>query len=523
MRARPALPAARLLIPALAIAALAAMPVVYLVVRALGVDVQSVQLLLRPQTIELFVASLGLAFTVGIGAIAIGVPLAWLTARTDLPGRRLWTIATAIPLAIPSYVIAFAFVAAAGPRGALSDVLRQAGLPALPSIYGFAGAAIVLTLATYPYVLIATRAALLRSDPQIEEASRALGDAPLTTFRNVTLPIIVPAIAGGALLAILYTLADFGAVAILQFDSFARAIYVQYRASFDRSLAALLALTLVGVTFLVAWIEWRIRSRRPQVGYAPRRPPRQVPLGRWRWLAVLFCAAVTTLGLAIPAATIFVWLVRGVIQGEPVRILLDAGGNSLLAGGLAAGAAAVMALPIAFLLVRHPGRLAAFIEGLAYSAYAVPGIVLALATVFFVLNVAPLAYQTLLVLVLAYAIRFLPQAIGPARTSLSHVSTGVVEAARTLGDSPARAFRSITLPLLRPGIVAGMALVFLTTVKELPLTLLLGPTGFGTLATAVWGAATEGFYARAAAPAALLMLLSALTVGVLFRAEEPGS
>jgi len=515
------MPPAWLLLPALAIGALAALPVVYLIVRALGVDAAAIGLIARPRTVELFVASVGLALTVGAGAIAIGVPLAWLTARTDLPGRRLWTIVTAVPLAIPSYVMAFAFVAAVGPRGAISDLLRQAGLSGLPSVYGFAGAAIVLTLATYPYVLLTTRTALVRSDPAIEEASRALGDGALTTFRRVTLPIIAPAIASGALLAVLYALADFGAVAILQFDSFARAIYIQYRSSFDRSLAALLALMLVAVTFAVSAIEWRIRSRRPTVRNAPRRPPRPIPLGRWRWPAVVFCATVTFFGLVIPAATIAVWLTRGLGQGEPVSALIDSGANSVIAGSLAALVAAVLALPVAFLLVRHPGRFTAWIESLVYSAYAVPGIVLALATVFFVLNVAPVAYQTLFVLVLAYAVRFLPQAIGPARTSLGQVSSGLVEAARTLGDNPAGAFRSITLPLLRPGIVAGLALVFLTTVKELPLTLLLGPTGFETLATQIWGAATEGFYARAAVPAALLMLLSAVTVGVLFRAEEP--
>jgi iron(III) transport system permease protein len=151
----------------------------------------------------------------------------------------------------------------------------------------------------------------------------------------------------------------------------------------------------------------------------------------------------------------------------------------------------------------------------------VPGIVLALATVVFVLNVTPILYQSLLVLVLAYAVRFLPQAVGPARTSLLQVGPRLIEAARTLGRSQSGAFRSITLPLLRPGLIAGMALVFLTTVKELPITLLVGPTGFETLATAIWGAATEGFYARAAAPAATLMLLSGATVALLFKMEEP--
>lgn len=517
---RISLPPARLLLPALAIAALAALPVAYLLLRALEVDPATLDLILRARTLQILGASLALGLAVGVGSICLGLPLAWLTARSDLPGRRLWTVLTVVPLAIPSYVIAFALIAALGPRGALSELLRTVGLPGLPSLYGFAGAALVLTLATYPYVLLSVRGALLRSDPQIEEAGRILGDGALTAFRRITLPLIAPAIAAGALLAILYALADFGAVAILQFDSFARSIYVQYRASFDRSLAAILALMLIAVTFGVAWIESRVRRRLVHF-QAPRRPPPPVRLGRWRWPALLFCGSVVTLALLVPAGTILFWLLRGVAQGEPLRIVGTAAANSLIAGSLTALTVAVFALPVAFLAVRHPGRISSWIERVLYGAYAVPGIVLALATVLFVLNVTPILYQGLLVLVLAYAVRFLPQAVGPARTSLMQVSPGLIEAARTLGENASGAFRSVTLPLLRPGLIAGMALVFLTTVKELPITLLVGPTGFQTLATSIWDAATEGFYARAAAPAAMLMMLSGATVSLLFTQEDP--
>jgi iron(III) transport system permease protein len=517
---RPGLPPWPLLLPALLVAALAALPLVYLVVRALGVEREALELALRPRTLQILGASVLLGAAVAVGSIAVGVPLAWLTARTDLPGRRLWTVLTVVPLAVPSYVMAFAFVAALGPRGAVSELLRAVGLPSLPSIYGFAGAVLVITLATYPYVLLGTRAALLRSDPTIEEAGRALGDRPLTVFRRVTLPLLVPAIAAGALLAVLYALADFGAVAILQFDSFARAIYIQYRSSFDRSMAAVLALMLVAITLVVAWLEARVRRRVATLPQSPRRPPSTVQLGRWRWPALAFCGSVVTLGVIVPAGTVIFWLARGMAQGEPLRILPGAAAGSLIGGSLAALVAVAMALPVAVLAVRYSGRLQLWIERVLYSAFAMPGIVIALATVVFVINVTPLIYQTLGVLIVAYAVRFLPQAVGPLRSSLSQVSPRVIEAARVLGDSPASAFRRVTLPLLRPGLVAGMALVFLTTVKELPLTLLLSPTGFDTLATAIWGAASEGFYARAAAPAAMLMLLAGATVGLLFRTER---
>jgi iron(III) transport system permease protein len=514
------MPSPALLVPALIVAGLAGLPLAYLVVRALEVDASALALVFRPRTLEILLNSAALGAGVAAGSVALGVPLAWLTARTDLPGRRLWTILTVVPLAVPSYVMAFAFVAALGPRGAASELLRSVGLPGLPSIYGFGGAVLVISLATYPYVLLATRTALLRFDPAIEEAGRVLGDSPGRVFRRLTLPLLVPAIAAGALLAVLYALADFGAVSILQFDSFARAIYIQYRSSFDRSLAAVLALILVGITFIVAGLEWRVRRRVATIAQPPRRPPPPVRLGSWRWPAVGFCSLVVALGLIVPAGTVLYWLARGLGQGEPLRILPSAAGGSLVGGSLAALVALAMALPVAWLVLRHPGRLQAWIERVVYSAFAMPGIVIALATVVFILNVAPILYQSLAVLIVAYAVRFLPQAIGPLRTSLAQVNPRAAEAARTLGDSPLQAFRRVTLPLLRPGLMAALALVFLTTVKELPVTLLLSPTGFDTLATAIWGAAREGFYARAAAPAAMLMLLAGISVGLLFRSER---
>jgi len=512
-----------LLLAAGAVAGLAVLPLAYLMIRALEADPGSLDLVLRPRTAVVAVSTVGLALLVGAGTIALGVPLAWLTTRSDLPGRRAWAVLTVVPLAIPSYVTGFAFVAAFGPRGALQGLLAPLGVERIPSFGGLFGATLVLVLVSYPYVVLATRAAISRTDPAVEEAARLLGDRRTTIFRRITLPILAPAIAAGALLAVLYALSDFGAVTLLQFDSFSRAIYVQYRASFDRSLAAILSLMLVAMTFAVAWSESRVRSRASTyagVSRSSRRPPPIVPLGRWRWPAFAFCLAVVGLALVVPAGTIGWWLVRGVAQGEPVRVVVDAALNSFLAGGGAALGAVLLALPVALLVARYPSRVASLLETATFTGFALPGIVVALSVVFLATTAVPVLYQTLILLVVAYAVRFLPQAVGTVRAAAVSVGPRVEEAGRTLGDGPVRAFVRLTLPLLRPALIAGGALVFLTTVKELPMALLLGPIGFDTLATEIWDAASEGFYARAAGPAALLLFLSAATVAILLRNEE---
>ena len=179
-----------------------------------------------------------------------------------------------------------------------------------------------------------------------------------------------------------------------------------------------------------------------------------------------------------------------------------------------------LAIPVALLAARYRSRLSTFVESSTFAGYALPGIVVALSMVFLATRTVPVLYQTLALLVIVYAVRFTPQAIGGLRSSLGTVGPRMEEAGRTLGDGPVRAFAMLTVPYLRPAIVAGAALVFLTVVKELPLALLLAPIGFETLATEIWDAASSGFYARAAVPAALLLVLSIATVAILLRSEE---
>jgi len=463
-----------------------------------------------------------LATTVTASSVVIAVPIAWLTVRTDLPLRRFWVVATALPLAIPTYVGGYAFIGALGPRGILQGWLEPLGVESLPSFYGFRGAWLVLTLFTYPYVLLTVRAAIRRLDPSLEEASRTLGHGRWTTFRRVVLPQLRPSITAGSLLVALYTLSDFGAVSMLRFDSFTRAIFVQYRASLDRSTAAVLGLVLVAVTLVVLSGEAAARRstgyHRLHSGGARRAPI--TPLGRWRWPVVGLLSALVAVALVIPLAVITTWLLRGIDAGEPLRLTTTLIGNSLRASAAGALAAVLAAWPVAVLSVRRGGWLGRAVEGACWVGHSLPGVVVALSLVFFGARVAPGIYQTHWILTLAYVVLFLPQALGAMRASLLQIDPRLEEASRLLGRGSAATLWSIVLPLTRPGILAGGALVFLTCMKELPATLLLAPTGYPTLATQVWSATSEAFFARAAAPALALVLLSSIPMAILVLRER---
>jgi iron(III) transport system permease protein len=499
------------------------LPLAYLIYRASNVGVeQAVSLLLRPRTLQIVLNSVWLATTVTLASLLLSLPLAWLTVRTDLPGRKLWTILAAMPLVIPSYVGGFALIATLGPKGMLQELLAPLGVDRLPSIYGYPGALYALSLFTYPYLFLSIRAGLQNLDPAIEEAARSLGYNGWQTFLRVTLPNLRPAITAGSLLVALYTLSDFGAVSLLRYNSFTRAIYVQYLSSFDRSLASLLALVLVLLTVMLLVAERRSRGRtryyRSSAGAIRR--GHKLRLGRYRWPALIFCALVVMSALIAPTGVVVYWLARGLMAGESLRPVWQATINTVQAGALAALAATILALPVAYYSVRFPSRWSVTVYQGVYIGYGLPGIVIALSLVFLGANYATALYQTLTMLIFAYVVRFMPQALGNLQTSLVQINPKLEEAGRSLGLGKREVFRRITMPLLRPGILAGASLVFLTTIKELPATLLLGPTGFTTLATQIWSATAEAFFARAAAPALLLLVVSAMSILLILSQEE---
>ncbi len=505
------------------VALLALLPLGYLVLRASDAGLDKVwDILLRPRTHEIFLGSAGLALSVTAASVVLGVGLAWLTVRTDLPGRKVWAILTVLPLVIPSYVGAFTLVSALGPKGLLQGLLAPLGIERLPSIYGFWGAFLALTLFTYPYMLLSVRAALRGLDPSLEDAARSLGRSPWRVFREITLPHLRPSIVAGGLLVSLYTLSDFGAVSMLRFDSFTRAIYMQYSASLDRSVAAVLALLLVGLTLIILVGEQKMRgkARYYRSSSGTVRPATPIKLGKWRWPALIFCGAVVLLALVMPLGVIVYWLARGISTGQALSLQPEVVFNSVAASGAAALLAIVAAIPITVLAIRFPGRVSRWLERSTYIGYALPGIVIALALVFFGANFATVLYQTIFLLLFAYVVRFLPQAIGSTRSSLLQVSPRLEEASRNLGRTPLHTLATVTVPLVRPGLMTGLALVFLTAMKELPATLLLGPTGFNTMATRIWDSTAEAFFAQASVPALLLVLVSGVAVWLILSQEE---
>jgi iron(III) transport system permease protein len=505
------------------VAAAAALPAAYLLLRAwTGGTASVVETLSAPSTLLLLLRTVLLCAAVTATTIAIAVPLAWLTVRSDLPGRRWFVVLTALPLVIPSYVGGYAFVGALGPRGLVQGWLQPLGVDRLPTIYGFGGAWLVLSLFTYPLVLLTVRSSLRGLDPALEEAARSLGDPARRAFRRVTLPQLRPAIASGGLLVALYVLHDFGAVSLLRFDSFTRAIYVAYRGSFDRSVAATLGLVLVALTAVVLAGEARTRGRAAyhSAHAGSARVPTVTRLGRLRWVAFAFCVVLVVFALALPMFVIAYWLVRGLAAGEPLRVAIAPMLGSLQASAAGAVACLVCAWPLAVLAARYPGRLSRALERASFTGYSLPGIVVALALVFFGANYVPFLYQTRFLLVFAYVVLFLPQAVGALHASLVQISPSLEEAARSLGAGPVRTLVRVTLPLVRPGIGTAAALVFLTAMKELPATLLLAPTGFRTLATEVWDATSGAFFSRAAPAALLLVLLSSAPLAVLVLRER---
>lgn len=522
----------RLMLAAGMVALFAVVPLLYILLRAGTTDPEVWSRLLQARLGRLLGNTLVLAVTVTAGALVVGASMAWLTERTDLPGRRVFRWLLALPLAIPAYIGGIVHLALLRPRGGLIPQLLAdfLGRPvATPSPLGFWGAAFILTLFSYPYVYLLSGAAFRSLHAALEESARTLGRGPWRTLWEVTLPALRPGLAAGALLVALDVLAEYGTVALLRYETFSAAIFVQLAGRYDRSAAAALSGVLVVLALGLLWAELRAQGQarftQMESGWRPAPP---VALGRWRALAFLAALGVTTTSLLVPVGVLVAWSAAALRDPETLSAVFRTGSqgfggyiwNSLWSAGLAALLAVALSLPVGLLAVRHPGRLARVISRLCQVGYAIPGVVVALSLVLLINRALPFLYATPLVLVIAYVLRYMPQAVRATESALGQLAPSLEEAARTLGRTPWGTFVQVTLPLVLPGLLAGTGLVFLTALKELPATLLLRPAGFETLAVRVWTWAEDGFYLQAAPAALLLVLISAAPLYFLLRREQ---
>jgi iron(III) transport system permease protein len=477
-------------------------PVVFLIWQASGAGWSHIwHLIMRGLTRTLLVNTVELAVIVMACSVVIATGAAWLTERTSLPLRGVWRALVVLPLAIPDFITGYTW-------SSLN-----------PAIHGLPGAALVMTLGLYPLVYMPVAAALRRADGTVYDVARSLGRGRMQAFCRTMVPQISPALSGGCLLVVLGILAEYGAFEILRFQTFTTEIFTEFTLGFNTAAASALSLVLVLLALAVLAAEMLATSRqnaRQPVLVTVRAGAGQRPirLGKATMPALAGLTLLVAAGVAVPVSTVVYWLTRSSDTTLPPIPLDGAAGHTLGYAAAAAVLATAAAFPVALLAARSGGRFVRILERGGYLVQGLPGLVIALALVFFATRLVFPLYESWQLLVICYAIMFFPLALVSLRASLAQIPWRLTEVARSLGCSPLQALARVTLPLAAPGIAASLALVFLSAVTELTATLVLVPNGVNTLATAFWSYESQVSYASAA-PYAAVILVFAIVPGIL--------
>ncbi len=453
-----------------------------------------------------------LAVGVLVFTICLATPAAWLTSCSTLRGKRVFSVLCALPLAIPGYVMAYALLALGGNNGILAAFFGKN----IPRLSGYWGALLALSFYTSPYLFLNLRAAFLGLDPSLEESARSLGRGQWQVFIQVILPQLRPAFYAAGMLIVLHVLGDFGVVSLMRYETFSYALYTEYKVAFEHNYASWLALMLLTFTGCLLYLETRLLAKVTlyRAGHGTSRARALTSLRAWKGAGYLFLGVLFLASVGVPAATVFLWMFRG-FEVSVLEGLLESLLGSVGVAVPTALCCAILAVPFAYIGVRYPSRFSNMLARIPYIVYAIPPLAFALSIIFFLGSP-----QTVLALIYACVLHFLAEAVGPVRSSLYQASPHLEEAARSLGCSPIQAFLRTVLPLLKRSMLIAMALVFLATMKELPLMLLLVPPGYETLAFNVYDYTEEAMFAEAAPYAFLILLFSAIFIGPLIRKEE---
>ena len=500
-----------LLIFSAAAAIITSLPLFYSLWQGVSADLTKWELMLDQRIPSLLINTLGLTTIVTAGGLIIGLMLAWLVVRTNLPGANFFSWALVIPLVIPTYVGALSYIMAFGPVGVIQNWLQ------LPfDIFSFPGVALVMTIFTYPYVFLITSSSLRRINPHMHEMAKNCGLSTWQIFKRVELPLLRPAMGAGGYLIALYVLADFGAVSMLRFDTFATSIYYQMTGRFDREGAAVLSLVLITITLIIIMLEYLSRRKKHYKHEVESEVnPPKIQLGKWRWPAFTLVMLIFSAGVILPITVLLRWFLQGINRGTIEWNIGTYILNSVISSGVAALVAMIISLPLVYLRVRYPGKITGSLNNLASTGYILPGVIVALGLIFFFNNYIPYLYGTLIVFLSALIIKFLPLSMQSSESNFRLITESLENAARDMGISGLSLLKRVVLPLAMPGILAGGVLVFVSSMKELTTALMLRPAGFDTLAVRIWLQASEGFYAEAAFPALILIIVSILPLKIM--------
>ena len=496
------------------------------------------QHLVETTLLSLLINTFWLALGVVSGTTLLGVSLAWLTAVCEFPGRKLFSWALLLPLAVPAYVTAFVVLGLFDFTGPVQSAFRSwLGPDAwFPEVRGRMGVITVMVLAFYPYVYLLARNAFLTQGKRSLEASQSLGLNRTQGFFRVALPMARPWIAGGVMLALMETLADFGTVAVFKYDTFTTAIYKTWFGMFSLPAASQLASLLLVIVFALIVMEQQIRIRMRYAEVKQSARSDRIALSGWRSATATALASGTLFfAFLLPIGQLIIWAANSLVQDLDSRYLGFLW-HSLLLSTLAALLTCTVALLLVYATRRHPDAATRNAVRIATLGYALPGTVLAvgmfvpLASLdnwigevtlqLFQIETGLMIQGTLVIMLLAYLTRFLAVSHSPIDSAMQRITSSIDEASMSMGINGWMMLRRVHLPILKSGIFTAGALVFVDVMKEMPITLMTRPFGWDTLSVRIFEMTSEGAWEQAALPAVALVISGLIPIILFMRQTE---
>lgn len=503
------------------IAAAAAIPIIFTLFSALTVDMELWRRLYDTRLRVILPNTIKLLISVGAFTLLIGVTTAWIVTRYDFRGKRIWEWILILPLAVPGYVLAYAYASIMAPGGLAQNIWGSifGDVLKMPSLYSFWGVSLILSLANYPYIYLLTRASFLNQNVKYHEAARVMGVPKYKRLWSINIRMAYPGIIAGLALALMEVMADFGTVALLRYPTFTEAIYRQMTARFDPSGATALAFVLVAITFLLLNLERYFRGKRSfeqTKGSFRSQLPKKL---NFRGTIAVTAIILLILGFAffVPVAVLINMAMTAIAKGGLDSRFIKFTLNTVFVSALGATTASIFAVPAAYLHARQPNTLSRTVYYMSSLGYSLPGPVIAVGILLTVAVLFNWLYGSILLLIMAYVVRFMPIALQSQDSSISMVSKSMEDASRTLGAGTWKTFKNILLPLIKRGILAGWVVVFVDCMKELPATMMLRPLAFDTLAARVWVEASESLWEMAALPALLIVLAGLIPLMIIIK------